>query len=92
MTDLLDTTLEDETRKAKRVLWWVVNGALAAYGMVVIVHGTAELFHQEGTRLMLMAVGLVGLRLWLRFDESEGAPPATSRGDGSRSSPDAGDR
>lgn len=69
MTNPFDTTVEDEIRKAKKVLYVVVNVALAYYGVVVLVRGTQDLFHDKGLSLMYIAVGLVGIRLWLRWTE-----------------------
>lgn len=69
MRNPFDTTLAAELRKAKKVLYVVVNLALAYYGTVILVRGTVDLFYDKGRGLMFIAVGLVGLRLWLRWTE-----------------------
>lgn len=69
MIDPFHTTVEEEIRKAKKVLYLVVNIGLLGYGTIVVAQGAVELFHDQGRGLLLTALGLVGIRLWLRWTE-----------------------
>lgn len=69
MMNPFDRELEEKIRGAKKVLYVVVNAALAYYGVVILVRGTVDLFYDEGRSLMFIAIGLVGIRLWLRWTE-----------------------
>lgn len=69
MRNPFDTTIAEETRKAKRALYLVVNACLAFYGAVILVRGMVDLYDEKGTGLLLNALGVAGLRLWLRWKE-----------------------
>lgn len=56
-------------RRARRALYLVTSLALALFGILIVVMGTVSLFESEGKKVLFWAVGLVGIWLWLRWDD-----------------------
>lgn len=56
-------------RRARRGLYLVTSLVLALFGIVIVVLGTLSLFESEGMKVLFWAVGLVGIWLWLRWDD-----------------------